>query len=165
MCCNLLRIDSLRKPAGKWCDHCSTRTGCDIHGSHPDECRNFHCGWLTVDALGEEWKPSKSRIIMTAELGGQRITAVVDPTRPGAWRKSPYYDQLKAWAHAAVQYNGQVVVRLGERYWVILPDRDVDIGIVQSDELIITEITRDGSGTRLNALKIHKDDPRVAHLA
>lgn len=165
MCCYLPKIDSLEKPAGRWCKHCSTRRSCDIHGSHPDECRDFHCGWLTVEALGDEWKPSKSKIIMTAELGGQRMTAIVDPARPSAWRGAPFYDQLKAWAQAAMEHNGQVVVRVGERYWVILPDRDVEIGSVADDEMIVTEITRDENGTRLEALKVRKDDPRVTHLS
>lgn len=165
MCCNLLRIDALNKPAGEWCKHCSTRRSCDIHGEHPDDCRNFHCGWLTVEGLGDEWKPSKSKIIMTAELDGQRMTAIVDPKRPSAWRETPYYEQLKAWATAAVEDNGQVVVRIGERYWVILPDRDVDLGKVSDDEAIITEITRDENGTQLNAMKLPKSDPRVSGLS
>ena len=165
MCCNLLRIDSLNKPAGEWCQHCSTRRSCDIHGSHPDACRNFHCGWLTVEALGDEWKPSKSKIIMTAELDGQRMTAIVDPKLPAAWREAPYYDQLKAWATAAVEDNGQIVVRIGERYWVILPDKDVDLGTVSEDEVIVTAITRDENGTHLDAMKLSKDDPRAAGLS
>ena len=165
MCCNLLKIDSLNKPAGQWCEHCSTRRSCDIHGQHPDECRGFHCGWLTVEALGDEWQPAKSKIIMTAELGGQRMTAIVDPKRSDAWRQAPYYDQLKAWATAAVEHNGQIVVRVGERYWVILPERDVDLGRIADDEVIVTQIVRDENGTQLDAMKLHKDDPRAAGLS
>lgn len=165
MCCNLLKIDSLKKPAGQWCTHCSTRRSCDIHGQHPDECRGFHCGWLTVEALGDEWHPAKSKIIMTAELGGQRMTAIVDPKRPDAWRQPQFYDQLKAWAVAAVEHNGQIVVRVSDRYWVILPERDVDLGKVDADEVIVTQIIRDENGTQLDAMKLHRDDPRAAGLS
>lgn len=164
MCCYLLKIDSLQKSQSQWCQHCSTKRGCDIHGQHPQECRDFHCGWLTVESLGDDWKPAKSKIIMAAELDGQRMTAIVDPKRPNAWRKSPYYDQLKSWAAAAVDFNGQVVVRINDRYWVILPERDVDLGQVSDDEVIITQIVRNEHGTQLDAMKLHRDDPRATGL-
>ncbi len=165
MCCYLLKIDALDKPGGTWCPHCPSKKSCVIHGEHPQECRDFLCGYLTVEGLGEDWKPAKSKIIMAAELDGQRMTAVVDPARPDAWRRAPYFDQLKAWAEAAVPYNGQVVVRVGERYWVILPDRVVDLGEVAEDEVIVTEITRTPTGPVLNAMKLNRSDPRAAGLA
>ncbi|MEO1492796.1 MAG: hypothetical protein AAFV19_11640 [Pseudomonadota bacterium] len=165
MCCYMLKIDALDKPGGQWCQHCPTKKSCGIHGQHPQECRDFLCGYLTVASLDEAWKPSKSKIIMAAELDGQRMTAIVDPARPDAWRKAPYYDQLKSWAEAAAHYNGQVVVRIGQRYWVILPDRDVDLGEVSDDEVIVTEITQTPTGKTLNALKLPRTDPRAAGLA
>lgn len=161
MCCYLPRIDALEKPAGTWCPHCPTRKGCAIHGAHPDDCRDFNCGWLTTPSLGPEWKPSKARIILMAELDGARLTAMVDPKRPNAWRQKPYYDQIKGWARAAVEHNGQVVVRLGERYWVILPDEDVDLGTVGPDEAIITEIKQTPNGKVLKAMKLPRTDPRA----
>lgn len=165
MCCYLLTIEALEKPGGVWCPHCPAKTSCAIHGEHPQECRDFHCGYLTVASLGEEWKPSKSKIIMAAELDGQRMTAIVDPARPDAWRRAPYYDQLKAWAEAAVGFNGQVVVRVGERYWVILPDSDVDLGVVGDDEVIVTEITRTPTGPKLSAMTLPRTDPRAAGMS
>lgn len=164
MCCYMLKIDALDKPDGHWCAHCPTKKRCGIHGEHPQECRDFHCGYLTVASLDESWKPSKSKIIMAAELDGQRMTAIVDPARPDAWRKEPYYGTLKAWAEAAVPYNGQVVVRVGPRYWVILPDRDVDLGEVGEDEVIVTEVNQTPTGKKLDAIKLPRSDPRAAGL-
>ncbi len=164
MCCYLARIDALSKPAGQWCEHAPTRKRCAIHGSHPQECRDFHCGYLTVAAMGDEWKPSKSRIMMVAELDGQRMTAIVDPARPDAWRREPFRGQLAAWAEAAAAFNGQVCVRVGERWWVILPDGETDLGVVGPDEVIVTEITRGPTGVERRALKLKRDDPRAAGL-
>ena len=165
MCCYLARIDALGKPAGVWCQHTPTKKRCQIHGQHPQECRDFHCGYLTVASLGEEWKPSKSKIMMVAELGGKRMTAVVDPARPDAWKKEPFRGQLRAWAEAAKSFDGQVCVRVGERWWVVLEDSEIDLGTVAEDEVIVTEIRRTATGTTHLPMKLKRDDPRAAGLA
>lgn len=164
MCCYLARIDALEKPENTWCQHAPSRKRCAIYDDRPPDCRDFHCGYLTVEALGEEWKPSRSKIMMVAELDGQRMTAIVDPARPDAWRKEPYRSTLRAWAEAAVGFNGQVCVRIGRRWWVILPDGEADLGEVADDELIVTEIVRTATGTSLKPMKLKRDDPRVAGL-
>lgn len=164
MCCFIPAIAELEKPANTWCRHSPTRLTCVIHGAHPNVCRDFHCGYLTLSSLGDEWKPSRSRIILVGEMDGRRITALVDPSRPDAWRKSPYHDQLRAWAEAAVPHQGQVVVRVGNRYWMVLPDRDVALGTVGQDEVIVTTTTRTRRGTQLGALKLPRSDPRAAGM-
>jgi hypothetical protein len=45
--------------------------------------------------------------------------------------------------------------------YMILPDREVDLGIVAEDELIITGERPTPLGVKLEAFKIHKDDPRA----
>ena len=54
---------------------------------------------------------------------------------------------------------------MGRNAHMIFPDRDVDLGIVGDDELIITGERRTPSGVRLEAYKMHKDDPRAQSLA
>jgi hypothetical protein len=115
--------------------------------------------------LGDEWKPSHCKIVLVAELDGNRIAAHVDPQRPDAWRREPYYSQLKQWAEMAAPHRGQVVACIGRRMYMILPDREVDLGIVGEDELIITGERTTPFGVRLEAFKIHKDDPRAQKLA
>lgn len=161
LCCMVPEVHALEKPLGAWCRHCTTRKRCDIHPTRPQECRDFHCGYLTLASLGEEWKPSKSKIIVTVENDGQRVLALIDPGRPDAWRHDPYHSQLRAWAKAAVPDNGQVVVRIGRRAIVVLPDREVDLGDVGPDEAILTRVTPGPAGPSLDALKVPLDDPRV----
>ena len=163
LCCKVLKITELNKPQGAWCWHCKPGVGCKIYPERPQECRTFHCGYLTQARLGEEWKPNHSKMIVVAE-DGNRITAHVDAQRPDAWKREPFYSQLKEWAAAAVPYGGQVEVGIGRRTYVILPDKDVDLGEVGDDELIVTEERATPTGIELNAYKIHKSDPRAQHL-
>lgn len=164
LCCLVLSIDELNKPKNVWCDHCSTRQACDIYKKRPAECRDFYCGYLTQGDLGEEWKPSNSKIVLVAELDGNRVAAHVHPNRPDAWKREPFYSTLKEWATAAVPHRGQVVACVGRRTYVILPDRDVDLGIVDNDHRIITGERQTPYGIQLEAYKLHKDDPRIQRL-
>jgi len=43
-----MEIRSLDKPAGKWCDHCAIGSGCKIYEERPQDCRDFHCGYLRL---------------------------------------------------------------------------------------------------------------------
>ena len=161
LCCMVPEVHEIEKPLGTWCQHCSTRKRCDIYETRPQECRDFHCGYLTLPSIGEAWKPSKSKIILTAENDGNRVLALVDPGRPDAWRKEPFYSQLKAWAEAAAPHAGQVVVRINRRAIVILPGEDVDLGDVGPDEAIVTETSQGPTGPTYRVLKLPIDDPRV----
>jgi hypothetical protein len=59
LCCKLLRIEELDKPAGVWCPHCQAGLGgCKIYGVRPGPCRSFHCAWLINPELGPEWRPT-----------------------------------------------------------------------------------------------------------
>ena len=127
LCCKLLRIAELDKPQGVWCAHARPGQGCAIYAERPKECRTFHCGYLVAPELSEEWHPVKSKIVLVAEPGGG-VTAVVDPGRADAWKQEPYYSRLKAWAADVVQ-----------RTIAVLPDRDIDLGIMDSGEKVLVE--------------------------
>jgi hypothetical protein len=149
----------LQKPQDIWCEHCDIGGGCRIYESRPEECRRFHCGFLTHPDLGEEWRPSASKIVLVAELDGRRLAAHIDKSRPAAWRSEPFYSKLKEWASVAAEDQRQVVVCVGARAIVILPDRDIDLGIIGPDELIVTQERRTPEGTLLEAFKMKRDDP------
>lgn len=103
-------------------------------------------------------------MVLVSELEGNRVAAHVDRGRPLAWRDEPFYSDLKRWAAAAVPSMGQVVVQIGRRVIVILPDKDVDLGEVADDERIVTAEQRTPFGPRLDALKVKHDDPRIAGM-
>ena len=165
MCCMVLGIGELDKPKGVWCPHCSTRRSCDTYETRPEECRTFNCGYLTNPNVGEEWKPTKSKLILVSDMGGNRLTVQVHPSRPDAWRKEPYYSALKNWARKVAPQFGQVIARVGSHTTMILPDRDVDLGDVDADHFVVTAERDTPTGSRLEALVLHKDDPRLRELA
>ena len=74
------------------------------------------------------------------------MTAFVDPGVPGAWRQAPYYETLKRWSVEAsrAQPARLVMVRIGTRGFIVLPDREIDIGNVGPNEAIALERGADG---------------------
>jgi hypothetical protein len=162
LCCKVLGIDALDKPRGSWCAHAEIGRGCRIYAERPEECATFSCGWLDWAEAGEHWYPARSKMVIASELGGRRIAVHVDPGRPAAWRDAPFYDDLKGWARAGGAER-QVVVNVGARAIVILPDRDVDLGVVEPGETIVTGEAVDTQGRRrLNVAKMRADDPMLA---
>ena len=138
MCCKVFRIPELDKAAGDWCRHVAQGRGCGIHPTRPETCRAFFCHWLRNGALGEEWKPDRARFVIYVEAGGRRLVVATDRAKPRAWTAMPYYAQFKRWATLGVARDHQVVVFMGERATIILPDRDVDLGpVAVGDEIVV----------------------------
>jgi hypothetical protein len=157
LCCKVMHIVELESPAGQWCKHCAPGKGCKIHETRPPVCRQFFCMWMYWKHAGPHWKPEKSKMVLSLELDGQRIAAHVDPSFPGAWRRSPYYEDLKRWSAVALQRRQQVSVWIDRRAIVILPDRDVDLGVVAEDELVVSLVRMTPQGEVHDAEKIKKD--------
>jgi len=140
MCCKLLDIEALAKPRLTWCTHCEVGKGCGIYSQRPAECAEFYCAWLVNPKLGDEWKPANSRMVIAFEATARRVVILVDPTRGDAWKKPPYYPQIKYMAAQALRDQGHLVVMQGRDAIVVLPDRDVNLGpIGEGKDIIITE--------------------------
>lgn len=146
MCCFLPAIDALSKPPGTWCSRCTTRRACDDHENRPDECRAFFCHYLVDPDIGDEWKPAKSKLLLVLGSDGRRLTIFVDPNRPDAWRREPFYGQIKQWASASIAAGAQVVIDVKGRKTLILPAKDVEFGLVRPDEEIVTTLERGPGG-------------------
>ena len=137
LCCKVLRIPELSKPTNQWCDHCRPGQGCAIYETRPKVCREFECQWLTDLAIGEEWRPTRSKMVLRMlkllDHDGKLLLDVnVDCGFPGAWLDSPYYEQLKKFcAGFAVQVN------IGQRHIAILPHADVEFSKDGKDECVI----------------------------
>jgi hypothetical protein len=155
LCCKVMGVAELAKPEGAWCSHCDIGTGCKIYETRPGACRSFDCAWRFDPTLGPEWRPDKARFVMMYELGGKRLTVRVD--RPDAWKRAPYYARLKAMARLGAPRGQYVMVDAGGRAIVLLPERDVDLGVVGPDERIVTMLW----GPNPDAIKVHESDPRA----
>ena len=126
LCCKVLKIDELAKPSGQWCEHCKPGCGCTIYNNRPPVCRAFACQWMTDNSFGEEWKPSRSRMVLRmrpSPTGGLILNVNVDPAYPHIWRKSPYYEELKDRASRM-----PVNVFVGKRRFALLGEREVETG-------------------------------------
>ena len=157
LCCKVLSIEALGKPEGVWCIHCKVGSGCTAYDARPTACRVFHCDYLVQPAFTPEWKPSISRLVVTSDGIQNRITVHVDPAKPDAWKRNPYYGTLKQWSQRAATNRGQVVVMVGKRAIVIFPTRDVDLGVVAGDELIVTGERRSQNGPYLEAYVVARE--------
>jgi hypothetical protein len=160
LCCKLARVDELDKPAGVWCRHCAPgRGGCTIYETRPDVCRNWACSWIVDSRLGPEWYPLTSKMVLCIENSGNRLCVLVEPSHADAWRREPYYGQLKLWSREAVEARRQVVVFIKKRVIVILPDKDADLGDLEPGEQIWVGAQDTAAGRTWNAARIPADVP------
>ena len=135
LCCKLLKVIELDKPANQWCGYCKPgKGGCTIHATRPDICRGYFCGWMLSDKVGDEWYPLDCHMILSLGVFGgiQTVTVTVDGRYPEMWQRAPYYAQLKQMArrglHVTEPKNILLVhVRVDNRVWLLMPDKDVEI--------------------------------------
>jgi len=137
LCCKVLGIPELEKPKDVWCPNFSAGAGCRIYADRPPSCRNFACQWLTDLTMGPEWKPSVSKLVLDSK---PRLLAVhADPAVSKPWRVEPYNAVLKRLAAQGLTRGTIVLVIERRRSIVILPDREVDMGILEPGARIALE--------------------------
>ncbi len=117
LCCILPDIAEFDKPANQPCSHCQPGGGCDAYDVRPATCRDFFCLWRTDPALGEEWDPRVTRMMLYTQ--GPQLTVLVEPEAATIWRESPYRDWLEQKARSLEPAGGYVVVYAGEDVAVV----------------------------------------------
>ncbi|MGA2894952.1 MAG: hypothetical protein ABSE22_18965 [Xanthobacteraceae bacterium] len=160
LCCKLLGLLDSGK-MGRWCPHCLKSSGCGIYDSRPEVCRTFNCVWLTDAEFGDEWQPTRSKIVICHVRYGETRNLVfhVDPGWPLSWREEPYYSQLKQFARNGLENNGITTVNVGKRVFVILPNKDVNLGICNVDDQISIKEVGDGATRDLEVSKVPRQAP------
>jgi hypothetical protein len=138
LCCKVMAIEELAKPAGAWCQYCKPGRGCRIYASRPIECQTYSCLWLMDDRLDAQWKPNRSKLVLTTSQDGIEIRC--DPGFPDAWRREPYRSEIHKWAVAGEARDVTVLVITSEKMILVTPGREFDLGVVRSDERIVREI-------------------------
>jgi hypothetical protein len=136
MCCKLLKIEPLNKPAGAWCQHFANGRGCTIYNDRPPVCRNFQCLWTMRNDLGDGWRPDQAKFMMS--FGDGQLFILTDPRFPHAWRKEPYYSQIRSWSYRSASPFKMVVVHVNERALVVFPEAEVDLGPYRGNTAIVT---------------------------
>lgn len=93
LCCKLLPVKSVEKPAGQRCRHQRTGKGCLIYSKRPWECRTFACRWLADPHAADLPRPDRAHYVIdmtpdTIMAGDQPVSVLqvwLDPAFPDAW--------------------------------------------------------------------------------
>ena len=125
-----------RKLESQWGNvpYCAPGVGCKIYESRPVECRTFMCMWLLNNNLGAEWKPDRSKLVVTNGRDGKGLEVRCDPGFPQAWRKEPYHSQILEWADAAKPHG--VIICVTNRVTLVAREGEFPLGEVTDDDQI-----------------------------
>jgi hypothetical protein len=110
------------------------------------------CLWLSDESLGPEWKPERSKLVLTPAPKGNGIEIRCDPGFPSAWRQEPYYSRIVDWARAAAPGGDTVIVCVGKRETLVTPDGEFYLGEGEDDDVIVREMV----GGRITAARLEK---------
>ena len=69
-------------------------------------------------------------LICLDRTDGKLIAVHVDPSDPTAWRREPYFQELKQFAIRGVEVNQRVIVYIKNRVIVIFPNKEVEVGTI-----------------------------------
>jgi hypothetical protein len=134
-------IVELDKPRGKWCDHAMPGRGCAIYAQRPESCRVFSCLWLLDEALGPEWKPEKSKLVIVPDNDTRATRVYVDASSPDAWKKEPYFSSLLDFMGKGLAEGRLLFINIGTRHGLLLPDtksrwRLEDLGTLKAGDQV-----------------------------
>jgi hypothetical protein len=118
----VLGVKELRKPALRWCEHCSIGKGCGIYDGRPESCREFSCLWLSHPETPEAMKPRLTGVVIWITGDGKNAIALTRRHDPTAWRKPSVLPTLRKLARGLT-----VIAFSGTRAWLIGPERDEEL--------------------------------------
>jgi hypothetical protein len=84
-------------------------------------------------------------MVLYIEGEGNVLAVRVDPGDPSAWRREPYFGQLKEYAIAEAD-RLRIVVYVKNRVIVILPNKEVDLGVMRPGDRLLVRETRTPNG-------------------
>jgi hypothetical protein len=137
LCCKVLGVTELNKAAGVMCSYAVAGKGCSIRPHRPQQCRQYFCAWRIDPNLDSTWKPEICGFVLGISLHYGAFMVTVDPDRPLAWKAQPYYARLKQWAERAFPENKRIVAMVAGEATVVLPDRDVPLGVLAPEDEIV----------------------------
>ena len=154
LCCKVYDVPAVESAAGQWCRHVRAGKGCGIHESRPQHCRSFHCLWMTESWIGPEWKPDRAKMVLSLDPVTRVLHVQLDPGQPNAWKREPYYGQLKRWAAASLPQKRHVLVHLNKATTVVLPDRDVPLGVFEPGDRLVSRERQTPAGLTADVEKV-----------
>lgn len=146
LCCQLLPVEELDKPALKRCRHQKHAKGCSIYAERPLSCAIWNCRWLVDEATIDLRRPDHSHyvvdimpdLIQITTPGGQPqevevIVVWLDPAQPLAYRDP-------ALLRFVDRERKPAMVRIGSAdAFVMFPPSMTGEGWVESDSQMATK--------------------------
>lgn len=129
LCCKLLPVRALDKPASARCKYQRVGKGCLVHGKPqmPHECQLWSCRWLFDEAAKELQRPDRVHYVIdimpdVITANGRDLNALqvwVDPAFPDAHRDPPLRRFL---AERGEKDRMPAIIRFGSRKsFVLIP--------------------------------------------
>ena len=141
LCCTVLRVDELAKPAGRDCLHQRGANGCAIHATRPAICRSYRCLWLQ-GALEDGERPDAIGAVVDLETTGIGVRLAIREASPGRFDASPALQAI------AERYRGSMPVRITDTGDPNDPDRPLRVllagGVEQRIAGTRIDLYRDG---------------------
>lgn len=94
LCCRLLPVLSLSKPANVKCQHAKYGKGCTIYARRPHDCRTWSCRWLVDHETAGLARPDRSHLVIDMQYD----TILKQPHDGGPGQTHPV---LQVWADPA----------------------------------------------------------------
>ena len=151
VCCTALGIPELEKPKGVDCRFCDTGRGCTIYARRPEPCVDFYCSYLLSPALGDEWKPTTSHMVLGYMAEADVIIIYTDRAYPGLWRQEPYLTRVKKWAVSDIGY---VLIWDADGARALVNGDEFALGLLRDDQVIV----RSDEGNRVRIYAADKAD-------
>jgi len=138
LCCKLIGVKPIQKPAYRMCAHACKGSGCGIYEDRPDDCKTFECLWLQTQRLDDPmiaaFKPSVCGAIM---VPAENDRALVIHVNDGVdWRAGKLGTFVKK-----MSYRITIIIRHRYSLWVISENRvvgeDRRFGVGQEDNDIV----------------------------
>lgn len=141
LCCTILRVDELEKPAGRDCVHQRGPKGCSIHATRPPICRSYRCLWLQ-GGLEDDERPDATGGVVDLETMGIGLRLAIREARPGRFDESPALQAI------AERYRSTMPVRITDTQDVVDPDRPFRVLLADGVEQRVSgdriDVYRDG---------------------
>jgi hypothetical protein len=133
LCCKVVAVSELDKPAGQWCPHYAEHKGCTIYQTRPDPCRIFRCAWLDHDEFDADWFPKKAGFFLWEDPvpTGRRLVVELDPDNPSGWWHEPYVTGLKNLADRSGGEHVEILIRSGETVSMLFPEGLIVLGALR----------------------------------
>jgi hypothetical protein len=130
LCCQLLYVPEVDKPAGEWCRHCKPgQGGCGIYEQRPPVCRDWICQWLNGN-LPDYWYPLRSKLVLDNPPGTSILRIFVHPDCPDRWQEEPYYGDI----HMLVRkFKKTLIMRRHKATLYLYPDLDIGTQLLIND--------------------------------